>query len=168
MSEDRVKQFIGQRNKVIMEIQNRLSEIASLAENATLILSKKEFKSIDLSVIETIVRLVDFKFNAIYSNTDFIEVVTVDTKLWKDVKERVIDSMRQLIENIGKTFAKLDATFRVPEILHEKERSTVTDLKGQLRDLFTDLLKKIRELGKYMPTCMSEEEISERLKMIYG
>ncbi len=168
MLEDKVKEFFAQRDKVIADIQNRLSEIAALAENATLILSKKEFKSIDLSVIETIVRLVDFKFSAIYSNTDFIEVVTIDTKLWRDVKEKVIDGMRELIEDIGKTYAKLDATFRVPEILHEDERITVTDLKGKLRDLFSDLLKKIRELGKYVPEHMSEDEIKERIKMMYG
>ena len=168
MSEDKVKAFLAQRDKVIAHIQDRLSEIAALAENATLILSKKEFKSIDLAVIETIVRLVDFKFSAIYSNTDFIEVVTIDTKLWKDVKLRIIDRMRELIESIGSTFAKLDATFRVPEILHEDERTTVTDLKGGLRDLFSDLLKKIRELGKYSPEQMSEEELAERIKMVYG
>lgn len=168
MSEDKVKAFLAQRDKVIVNIQDRLSEIAALAENATLILSKKEFKSIDLSVIETIVRLVDFKFSAIYSNTDFIEVVTIDTRLWKDVKEKIIDGMKNLIEDIGSTFAKLDATFRVPEILHEDERITVTDLKGKLRDLFSDLLKKIRELGKYTPEQMSEEEIAQRIKTVYG
>jgi len=168
MSEDRVREFLAQRDRVINEIQNRLSEIGSLAENATLILAKREFKSVDLSVIETIVRLVDFKFNSIYSNTDFIEVVTIDTLMWRDVKEKIIDSMKELIVDIGKLFAKLDATMRVPEILHEEERVTVTDLKGQLRDLFSDLLKRIRELGKYVPKMMSEKEIKKRLEEIYG
>lgn len=168
MSNIDISEFIGRREKVVEEIRRRLDEIVSLAENAMLILSKKEFKSIDLSVIETIVRLVDFKFKSIYSNTDFIEVVAIDTKLWIDVRKRIIDNMNEIVENIGKTFAKLDATMRVPEIIHEEDRDTVMDLKGQLRDLFSDLHKKIREIGKYTPEMMSREELEKRLKEIYS
>ncbi len=162
-----VSEFLDKREKVIEEIRRRLDEMVSLAENATLILSKKEFKSVDLSVVETIVRLIDFKFKSIYSNTDFIEIVAVDTKLWKDVKKKIIDNMNEIVENIGKVFARLDATMRVPEIIHVEERDTVTDLKGQLRDLFSDLHKRIRELGKFSPEMMNQEELEKRIKEIY-
>lgn len=168
MSNIDVDEFIDRREKVVDEIRRRLDEIVSLAENATLILSKKEFKSIDLPVVETIVRLIDFKFKSVYSNTDFIEIVAVDTKLWRDVKRKIIDNMNEIIENIGSVFAKLDATMRVPEIMHEEDRYTVVDLKGQLRDLFSDLHKKIREIGKFTPEIMSREELEKKLKEIYG
>lgn len=163
-----VESFLSLRQKVLNDIRSRLEEIAALAENATLILGKKTFKSIDLQIIETIVRLVDFKFSSIYSNTDFIEVITVDTKLWLDIKRNIIEKIKPLIELLGQQFSKLSTTMEAPEILMDEDKNTTNELKAQLRDTFTDILRRIRELGKYSPSMLSKEEVEKRLKELYG
>ena len=163
-----VEAFLNLRQKVLEDIRSRLEEIAALAENATLILSKKAFKSIDLQIIETIVRLVDFKFSSIYSNTDFIEVITVDTKMWLDIKRNIIEKLKPLIEMLGQQFSRLSTTMEAPEILMDEDKNTAGELKSQLRDTFTDILRKIRELGKYTPQMLSKEEIEKKLKELYS
>jgi len=160
-----VKQFLELRQKVLSALRERLGEMESLVENAALILGKRALQKVDLNVIESIVRLLDIKYKALFSDINFIDVAAVDGLIWFDVKRNIIMKLWPMIEEAARSFSRLSTLAFVPEIIPEtSERVTVSELKEKLKELFEQMLRTIRSLKMYTPKMLPEDKIKERLE----
>ncbi|GEM_PF-7026088 len=164
MIED-IEQFFELRQKVLSKLRERLSEMESLAENAALILGKRALQTVDLNVIESIVRLLDIKYKALFSDPEFVDVVAIDGLIWFDVKNNIIQKLWPMIEEAARSFSHLSTLAFVPEIIPETtERATVSELKEKLKELFEQILRTIRSLKIHTPKMLSEEKIRKRIE----
>lgn len=160
-----VEQFLELRKKVLMKLRERLSEIESLAENAALILGKRTLQAIDLNVVENIVRLLDIKYKALFSDPEFIDIVAVDGLIWFDIKNNIIQKLWPMIEEAARSFSYMSTLIFAPQIIPETaQHVTVSDLKEKLKGLFEEMLRIVRNMRIYEPKMLPEEKIKEKLE----
>lgn len=159
--------YLNLRQKAVSKLKDRLSEIESLVENATLILGKGAMHPIDLNVVESIVRLLDFKYRALLADHEFMEAIAVDGKLWFDIKANIIDKLNPMVEEMSRMFSRLSALFSVPEIFPDSAPyETVAELKEKLMELLGNMLKIIRSFKAYTPKLLPEEKLKRRIEEI--
>ncbi|MCR8500959.1 MAG: hypothetical protein QXY55_00090 [Candidatus Korarchaeota archaeon] len=157
--------YINLRQKVLSKLRERLSEMESLLENATLILGKAMIHPVDLTVVESIVRLLDFKYRALFSDLEFMDVIAVDGELWFDIKVSIIEKLNPMMEEMSRMFSRLSALFSVPEVFPDNiPHETVTELKEKLRELLGDMLKTVRGFKTYTPKMLPEDKIKRRIE----